>query len=331
MSGHASHWTPREEEELRRMWGSHSLNQVAAHFGRTEKAIYWRARKVFGPETSCPQGMESMLGASLRTGYGHNAVTLRRILKWAGVRVVKAYARPSPGFKAFVRWIVDAADVDSAVDRWHKTETARAGAARVGLTYRGLLMRLEWMGITEKREAKAEKASAWARSLDRDPGPRARIRRIAAGRRGHGSQAGTRLHIRIESSLIDRAATIETLRHAAGRVGKDEITLAKWLKVSGVTKAASRVHWWLFPEVVDEVVARKGMPPGTESLEDAAHRTGQDKAKLSRWMRAAGYRRTAGAWVFKPDDVDAVVVAKLDSQRDRAERRAPVAMESAAE
>jgi hypothetical protein len=199
-------WTPAEDAKLAMMWGVHPIEAIAASIGRTIEGVYRRA-ELLDMGLGCPQGHETIHQAARRTGYAD--ATLVGILRWAHVRIDRAWTRK--GSKVVTRGprnrVVETADVDDAVARWCATEPLACAAERLGVSA-SLLARL------------AEEAIA--RGDVRIP-PRPR---------------GYRKHWRIASVLCDELVRAfldsETLASAARRVGRDKSVLSRALRAAGI-------------------------------------------------------------------------------------------------
>ena len=200
-------WTWRDDNQLRVLWGVHPIAKIASQIGRTDHAIYWRAKEL-GLGLGCPQGYEYISAAAERTGYA--VTSLRRILNWAHVHIERAACRPDRASRSkhgHVTWIVEPADVDQAIERWHQTETLERAAERYGVC-----------------------SSVLARLLDDA---------AARGDKRVPKRPAFRRHWRIPSTLIDEVmaerSKRESVAAAAERVGVTAPTLAGWLRAAGVS------------------------------------------------------------------------------------------------
>lgn len=122
-------WTAADDNALRYLWGELPLRQIADKLGRSPLTIYWRAQKI-GLSLGVADGSEYLSHAAARAGY--TSVQLRRILKWAGVRVRRAMSRNTRNGRR-VPHIVVPFDVDEAIAAWHRTETVEEAARRHGI------------------------------------------------------------------------------------------------------------------------------------------------------------------------------------------------------
>ena len=122
-------WSAKDNEILRMLWGEETVAAIAKRLGRTVATTYQHAKEI-GLPLGCPQGREYLTTAGARTGY--RADQLRRILTWAGVRMLPAMSRPWSTGPVRHYHTVDPFDVDEAVARWHKTETLEAASRRLG-------------------------------------------------------------------------------------------------------------------------------------------------------------------------------------------------------
>jgi hypothetical protein len=121
-------WTSAEDKYLRFSWGEQNLSQIAAHIRRSRLTTYWRAQKL-GLSLGCPDGYEYLSHAAARCGY--TSGQLRRILRWACVKLRRAMSR-GIGRHRVPHYVVPF-DVDEALARWHATETVQHAARRYGV------------------------------------------------------------------------------------------------------------------------------------------------------------------------------------------------------
>lgn len=143
------HWSELENYRLRMLWASGlSLTMIAKRIGRTEWAVFERAREV-GLSLGVPDGCEYIKDACARTGYHHK--TLWMILRWSGVITHATITKPTRGKRR--RYYVDPFDVDEAIKKWHATETVDAAARRLGMSGNGLRHRLKVAGVLTPRGA----------------------------------------------------------------------------------------------------------------------------------------------------------------------------------
>lgn len=215
-------WTEEENEKLRMLWGERSIAELSRIFKRPESGIYFRAWKI-GIRTGPPQGKEYIETAMRRTGF--TRASLRRILRWAGVKVYRP-SRKTEG-AAYHFGYVDPFDVDDAVTRWCGTETLNEAAKRHGICPDTLARRLSEAGKLPKRHGKGK-------------------------------------HLRVDSKEVDdvmaASKTRRSLSKQAKRVGVSSDVLSRWLKAEGFTRTGR--PWILDDEVVDGVVARRFERPG---------------------------------------------------------------------
>jgi hypothetical protein len=123
-------WTQADDAALRYAWGEGTLRYVAKKLGRSPLTTYWRAQKL-GLGLGCPDGYEYLTQAAERTGY--TSTQLRRILRWAGIKVRRSMSR-NPKTVGRVPHFVEPFDVDVAVSRWLSTETVQHAARRYGVS-----------------------------------------------------------------------------------------------------------------------------------------------------------------------------------------------------
>lgn len=206
----SSRWQPADDARLTMMWGVHPMATIAQRLDRTVEAVYWRAG-ILELGRGCPQGHESIAAAARRTGYAE--ATILHILRWANVRIDRAWTRHQPKGKVrrSVHRVVETTDVDEAVARWCATEPIACIAQRLGVHEKLLRSLVE------------------AASARQDP----RIPTKPRGKRQH-----WRLTQSICEELIreraERQAGTETLAEAAARVKRARTVLSKALKAAGV-------------------------------------------------------------------------------------------------
>lgn len=215
-------WTANDDQHLRALWGTISLGHVAKTLKRTTDATYWRARRL-GLPCGSTQGMEYLTAAATRTGF--ETTSLRRILRWGGVRLVPTSSRPTKARRRF--HMVDPIDVDDAVERWLRTEIIEVAARDRGMSGDTLERWLREAGVGVSTVRPAGK--------------------------------GEKPHRRVETAVIDRVVAerskLRSLSSEARRAGVDRSTLRKWLLADGVPRA--RRNWFVDPADVDRVVAAR--------------------------------------------------------------------------
>lgn len=200
---HWRRWSARDDERLKLLWGTGTLDHIAAEIGRSRDATYMRARQLrltAGP----PQGHEYLSDAAVRTGFA--VATLRRILRAHGVYLAHVVARPCSSSEARSRHmhVVDSAEVDMAVEAWCAEEYVENGAERHGMC--GDTLKRILLGAGHK-PPKRVKARWRVRSEEID--------RVVAAHR---------------AQLADTAS----VRAHAARVGLSPITLGNRLRKAGV-------------------------------------------------------------------------------------------------
>ena len=139
-------WTEHDLAVMRGNWGVEDIDTIAKRLGRTAESVGAKA-KLVGLPVLVPEGWESLVSAVRRTGYAHP--TLRRILKWAEVRVIRAYAARRG--TRYNQHIVDPFEVDEAVARWHQTETPVTAARARGVSVKSLMSAARECGATISR------------------------------------------------------------------------------------------------------------------------------------------------------------------------------------
>lgn len=203
-------WTTREDDQLRMLWGAHSVTAISNRIGRSTYSVYRRAHDL-DLGCGCPQGHEYLTTAAERTGY--ETATLRKILHWAGVRIDRAASRASSKRRFAHRghFVVEPTDVDEAVKRWLACEYVADAAHSRGLSSRALRTILR---------------HAIARGDARVPRQPTRFR-----------------HWRVETTLLDELVAARrrrvSLDEAGRRGGISGKHLATWLKQAGVAFSTS--------------------------------------------------------------------------------------------
>jgi hypothetical protein len=214
-------WTAADDDDLRDLWGTLSLDKIAKRIGRTVATTYWRADKL-GLGRGATQGHEYLTDAAKRTGF--DTVTLRRVLKWHGVKLLVTMSRPTGARRHY--HAVDPFDVDEAVKAWLECEDIATAARSRGLPGETLAW---WI---EKAQAHG------ALKAPERPGGKCRWR--------------------VPSSEIDAAlewrAAHESIAKAAKRVGMKAWKLRALLIAAGTAKWCGK-PWFVLKSEVDRVVA----------------------------------------------------------------------------
>lgn len=141
-------WSKADDNQLRDLWDSGvCIHTIAKTLGRTQRTTYWRAQQL-GLRLGCPDSFEYLTVAAERTGYC--TTQLRPILRWAGVNLKVALARPTKARRRF--HIVDPFDVDDALERWHGTEPLETAARRLGVRGHVLRRWLRAVGVEEPKD-----------------------------------------------------------------------------------------------------------------------------------------------------------------------------------
>jgi hypothetical protein len=139
-------WTSADDAQLRDLWESGiRLAAIAERLERTPITTYWRAQQL-GLELGCPPGYEYLSHAAARTGY--TATQLRPILRWAGVTIQVAHARPTKARHR--RHVVEPEAVDDAIAAWHRTEPLESAARRLGVCGATLRRWLRAIGVVDE-------------------------------------------------------------------------------------------------------------------------------------------------------------------------------------
>lgn len=141
-------WKAEDDARLRCMWrnGDLQLRSIARVLDRTPHAVHRRARHLKLPPL-LPPGFEHLTHSARRTGFA--VESLRRILKWAEVKVHLCFAIPG---KKHTRYrYVWPGDVDDAITHWHETEPLLRAARRVGVSAETLRRALVAIGVKEPK------------------------------------------------------------------------------------------------------------------------------------------------------------------------------------
>lgn len=225
MSGrHYKRWSAKEDRQLRMLWGTCTLKELAVTMGRTEVTTYWRGRKL-GLTSGAPRGFEYLSHAAKRVGYATSQ--LRRILRAAGVPMSKAIARPTGKRKQRCTHFVEQVEVDRAVERWCRQETVEAAAERLGINSDTLRELLAAAGLKRPARAKAH----W--------------------------RLESEVIERVFKAWCDARAGRMSLRHHAKRLGMNHSTLAYRLRKARVLGTPRRGNrHMLHADVVDIAVGR---------------------------------------------------------------------------
>lgn len=230
-------WSPADDRELRALWGDGTIrvDRIAKRIGRSPATTYWRAQKLH-LALGAIQGREHISVAARRLGFGTSQI--RMILRWAGVRIDRALSRPTRS-KKFRTWTVDQHDATTAVERWMKSETVHAAAARLGVL--------------------DDTLKAWVCEA------------------GHAPPRRYRAHWRLMPETFDaavaahhaRIAATESLARAAMRVGVTRETLSVWLREAGLEKGVAKISR-VEPAIVDRVAAERFARPTSRVKRRAA-------------------------------------------------------------
>lgn len=139
-------WSEEELSILRFEWQFASKRELMWRLpGRSWAGIVQRAAALRLP-FGVPEGFVSITDAAESLGF--HVATLRSILAWAGVPVLRTYTgarkRQRSKLRSVVRWHVDLDRARSAVERWLSSETPESAARTRGLcgvTLRAWLLR----------------------------------------------------------------------------------------------------------------------------------------------------------------------------------------------
>ncbi|HRE87495.1 MAG TPA: hypothetical protein PK095_00020 [Myxococcota bacterium] len=152
-------WTECDDDQLRFLWGTYTIEAISKKLGRTQTTIYWRAQQL-GLGLGCPRGCVYLTELGREAGF--DAATLRRILAWADVPIKRALTRPGAqacGHRGVgkLTFFVDHAEGLEAVERWLAAEYVNAAAKARGLSNCTLR---RWL-VEDGRAAKPLKKKAW--------------------------------------------------------------------------------------------------------------------------------------------------------------------------
>jgi len=218
-------------------WGHVPIAEVARLLGRSHEATYRRARAL-GLGSGSPNGFEYLSTAARRVGY--DQTTLRKILRWAGTRVMEAATRPNES-RRFPRRYADPLDIDDAVAKWLATETIAVAAER------------HRVGDTTLKK--------WLRAAVRDgvamPKEPRRLRQW-------------RVPTKTVDAVVAQRRGTEPVSVAAKRLALDPLVLRTLLEAAGVERPATRV--WRIPPAVANAVVRARM---ATRLPDLQPKTGR--------------------------------------------------------
>lgn len=88
MARNKNAWTDLEEEKLRAQWGWRPVKKIATSIGRSETAIFAKARKL-RLRQQLPDGCYTMTDAVKISGYSDNQI--RRAVRRLGIRLRRSY------------------------------------------------------------------------------------------------------------------------------------------------------------------------------------------------------------------------------------------------
>lgn len=283
-------WTAKDDDMLRILWGPHTIPQISRKTGRTEQAIYARAR-IIGLGLGCPQGYEYLTAASKRSGFAE--AQLRRILRWAGVNIYRTMSRPGGATSTrHLSHMVEPHEVDEAVERWCATEPLQTAARRHG--YEGSVLRL----LVERAQAAGDTRLA--------PPPRKS--------RGH-----WRLDSKVVDELFAEYARLETMKSAAERHRVHVRTMFAWLSAAGLVHQRGMK---LDPARVDAIVAARSE---LETMQSAAKRHGRShpyvRDIIEQAIRTGDLTAPAKAkgtrWLLPPETYDRLIAKHIAGESGR--------------
>lgn len=171
-------WTRAEDTALELAWGE-PLDKLSRELRRTKITIYARACAL--GLLGIPRGGEHLATAAVRCGF--DSGQLRKILKWAGVKLnpVPARRRAKPTY-----FWVDPTEVNDAVRAWLETETPNVAAKRIGCSAEKIEGRLKASGLAVPKKPRGRrhwripsKTIDFAMAMTEKRGKRVVLRRAA--------------------------------------------------------------------------------------------------------------------------------------------------------
>ncbi|MDP3278604.1 MAG: hypothetical protein Q8Q09_25670 [Deltaproteobacteria bacterium] len=136
--GTCHRWTQAQITYLTREWGEMSQRNLARELApHTWYAIRERAKRL-GLHMGVPQGRETL--NTLAPEFGVDPVTLRKILREAGVQRVRVYPLRRH-YGRSCRYHYERDDARDAFDAWLALETLAEAARRMGVSYQWLRKR----------------------------------------------------------------------------------------------------------------------------------------------------------------------------------------------
>lgn len=184
---HFAKWTDDLDQQLTYLWYESPISYIARRLGRSESAIYGRA-KVLQLPLGVPPGWETLAAAHRRTGYEERTIHLifefvarleKKPIHWRPVR--SAMAQPYPRATAKRTRIVDTFDLDEAIAAYQATEFVAPAAIAAGMHARRLKRILEercqlvqW-GRGHRHRARTSDIEAAIRDADEDTAQRRHI------------------------------------------------------------------------------------------------------------------------------------------------------------
>ena len=296
-------WTRKEDKTLKDYWNERqSFSLLLRLPGRTMQGIYDRARKL-GLYAGVPQGMVSVKSLSLDPKWGYDYYSTIKILKTAGVEIVRL-AYTSQKHRAGRRY-VDETEAQDAAAQWEKNragvETVMQAALRLGMRTPTLW---EWLTLEGLVSPKI-------------PGSR--------GGTGRRFMAPPEVYDRVNAKYRRRYHKVphgqqpppaplwsgfETTRMGCARLGVDPQLFRSWLVMDGIIPPiGKKVYLQAPPSVFDAVLARH-RPTGHETPVMAAARLQVNSGLLRVWLVKDGLlKRETGKrvqFLAPPEVYDAV-------------------------
>lgn len=258
-------WTPAEDDAIRSRYYEQEAAELADHLGRTEVAIFQRAKRLgmtknrrWTPDDD--QHLTALWGAM---SLGHVARTIGRTPQTTYWRARKLGLKC--GAVQGMEYISTAAERTGygtgqlrQILRWAGVKVIRS-ASRITKSRRHFHVVDSFdvdEAVAQWHQTETVESAAQARGVC---GHTLRVWLIQAGlKRGNKKK-----HWRVKSVAIDHVIAehakrqeLRSLCEEARRIGVNRWTLNRWLTAAGVTSADPR-RWKLDPQVVDRVVAER--------------------------------------------------------------------------
>jgi hypothetical protein len=213
---HYKRWSREDDRRLCLLWGTATVERIAAQMGRTPLTVYWRGRKL-GLPCGVPERGEYLTHAAKRTGFATQQ--LRVVLRAAGVRLRQTMSAPRDTSRTY-HW-VDPFDVDEAVALWMSTETADTAAQRLGVCGDTIVRLMAVAGVEPLKTARKRQPKQHRRYRTEDVD-----RVVAAWRAGHSIAEHAR-RLRVSRTVLAnrlRAVGLLGAKHP-GNGGRARLTI----------------------------------------------------------------------------------------------------------